>query len=91
LPVRRWLPLVIFSANIVESLDVTHIEPSYIRRNLKMHMHEFGGQRYFINDNIRWMEEILHQSMWFIPLFRAFQTSKVMQDFFHPQYDIMTG
>ena len=24
---------------------------------------------------------------WFIPLFIGFQPSKVMQDFFHPQYD----
>jgi len=24
---------------------------------------------------------------WFIPLFIGFQPSKVMQDFFHPQYE----
>ena len=39
---------------------------------------------------VRWMEEILHQLMdglfMFIPLFIGFQPSKVVQDFFHPQY-----
>ena len=37
------------------------------------------------------MEEILHQLMWFMPVFIGFQPSKVMQDFFHPQHgDLMT-
>jgi hypothetical protein len=36
---------------------------------------------------ILWMEEILHQ--WFIPLFRGFQASKAVQDFFNPQYGVV--
>ena len=36
------------------------------------------------------MEEILHRLIdglyWSIPLFLGFQTSKAMQDFFHPQH-----
>jgi hypothetical protein len=39
-------------------------------------------------DVIRWMEEILHQLIGGLYPIR-FQPSKVMQDFFHPQYDII--
>jgi hypothetical protein len=39
-------------------------------------------------DEIRWMEEILHQLMGglsFVPLLIGVQPSKVVQDLFHPQ------
>ena len=36
--------------------------------------------------NILWMEEILHQLIWFIPVSIGFKPSKVLQDFFHPPY-----
>jgi hypothetical protein len=41
-------------------------------------------------DVIRWMEEILHQLIGGLYPIR-FQPSKVMQDFFHPQYDAISG
>ena len=38
--VRQWLPLVMFSAKIVSSLDVAHFEPGYIRCTIKIPMHD---------------------------------------------------
>ena len=45
-------------------------------------------------DKIQWMEEILHQlnswGWWFVPWFRGFFTSQVVQEFFHQQYFLST-